>query len=1417
MIWLCFTPVVVHAKQFNSGDDGSVASLAKHWAGTNPDRLAVQSTDYGGLVKDGPMVLYQPTIKNPDGTLPPPFLVSPLLKSILDKVFSSMGPDGGYPTIAQLIQSAVQSAVSASLSAMDPAKQPPAAQAAQAAAGQQAGDSAGGAAKDNAAGAIDFCSRFMQNFANDGGSRWNKIRDSIFMPIAILLLLPGAVLAQVKAIASAGNPVLGNVNPFDGILRSIVAIFLIPGTYLVISFGIDFSNCITFTISDQYTRMFGSNMYKDALCGEMRAMPTNGASASAGSGQVPPWPQGANLESQNFGNGSPDPCGGAPAAPGHVNEAMPASVVYSRLAVYGANAASTTGWNILCAFQMAYMCYLYLVGPIVAALWVWPIKALRDALPSWIEGVITLCFWSMFWNTTILLMACFKDYGTTGTYIFTALNFLSTSCVKYAFDFAGLVSAAGQAAAQNATQPSQGGGSGAGAGGKNGAGASAGKLPPGAHLLPGMAGGKLHAVDAKGNLLAFDGKTGTWVADGAGAAGAGGSGGAGAGGAGGGGAGGPNLSSTYAGSVTPVTVNHVPPPLLGSAGTFTTPIPNSNYHLQLSSDGHGKLSGELVDSKGNVVGSPMPLVSDGQGGFKLDLPNGETLTIKPNTTKGGEDALFTQTSTGTLLGQESIGAAGQATLQFALQNGDLVYVSKIGNGLEAVTVVGANGSVDTFVGRAGEAITGTASDGAKLNVMTDASGNPLSIALDHTPGTAGGLETFAVTTAADGSCSIAYTGVDGKVDGYETISAPVASADGSALTTTFFDGNHTALGTQTDTLTASANGVLTDKIADFDASGKQIGQFVDDAKSNQITSGTVMTDGGAAVSFNQVADPSGGGSTWEQTGYASVDSQFNGVGVTSDSQVRADGSVENKSYSNGQLVEDKVVAADGTTLVSDAKYTYEANGNIDCSQKTYSADGSYVMTSSVSDSNHALVSSTSTSYDASGAVIGHTDTQQNQQGGYDVKQYDAKIDASNPNGHLIASESTAAVAGGIVTDTSTNYSYGSEGSLTGKNVDTAVYQNGQTLSDNQHSYVMQNGNWVEQQTSSAGGAQTVSLVGGTNDYVTMSNSNSSSGSTDFKINSNGQTEYVSVSSTGQAQAYHLDSSNQKVMDSATYDWTNNTVSVSAGSESIAIKGDASDGYQVTISGSTVSGQTQSPEVFMMSANGQSGANATNVVKQSAPQGLLPGLASKFVPAGVVSRTAPTGTGKGGNAGGNSGGNGGQGNGLSGDKGNGSGGDKGNGSKDPGGKDGGKYGGKNDQAFFKDVSDDDAVQAFSLDDFSGMSLQDQMINAGTHVRNTGTINSVLRKSYGGNTRPEAIVAATVDQNIATIYCGQGKYGQAEELYKNALHMMEQYQDAPEYSVLLETYAAFLDKQGRGAEADSYRARLCNLPASALVTW
>jgi len=343
----------------------------------------------------------------------------------------------------------------------------------------QTGDAAADAARGQAASAISFCSSYLQNFTTQ--PQWNMVRDQIFVPMAILLLLPGAALAQMRAIIAAGSPVLGEVNPFEGILRSIVAIFLIPGTALVVNYGIDLNNSLAYTINSEYSRIFGSDMYKDALCAEMRATPVRQSQSNRNAldqqtyqgkpllGGNTPF---AQFEGMMMENSIQDPCLGInQAPPAGANENMSTGMSATRLMMNGSNASLAAAWNILCAFQLAYLYYLWCVGPIMAALWVYPLRTLRNALPSWTEGVITLCFWSLFWNTVILLMACFKGVDETGTMIMTALNFLATASVKYAFDFAGLVKAAGQEAAGMAQQAaSKAGGAGGGHGGGHQAG-----------------------------------------------------------------------------------------------------------------------------------------------------------------------------------------------------------------------------------------------------------------------------------------------------------------------------------------------------------------------------------------------------------------------------------------------------------------------------------------------------------------------------------------------------------------------------------------------------------------------------------------------------------------------------------------------------------------------------------------------------------------------------------------------------------------------------------------------------------------------------------------------------------------------------------------------------------------------------------
>jgi hypothetical protein len=317
------------------------------------------------------------------------------------------------------------------------------------------GNAAGDVAKEQAASAIEYCAKYMENFTAQPGSKWNQIRDSLFVPIGLLLLLPGAILSQIRAMVGLNVPLsLTQTNPFDGLLRSVIAIFLIPATYLVVNYAIDFSNSITFTLASEYVRITSSDMYQDAVCSEIRAFPVRGPKENQNAGVAQTWPQVETtsiprLEKNLYQSKTDDPCSGTYSAPeSRTDEGMPLASVFGRLLAFGGNALLTSAWNVLCAFQMAYMLYLFWVGPVVAGLWVWPVKQFRDALPNWVEGVITLAFWSLFWNTAILLMACFKGMADTGTVYETALNFLATGCVKYAFDFVGLIKAAGQEASK---------------------------------------------------------------------------------------------------------------------------------------------------------------------------------------------------------------------------------------------------------------------------------------------------------------------------------------------------------------------------------------------------------------------------------------------------------------------------------------------------------------------------------------------------------------------------------------------------------------------------------------------------------------------------------------------------------------------------------------------------------------------------------------------------------------------------------------------------------------------------------------------------------------------------------------------------------------------------------------------------------
>ncbi len=320
---------------------------------------------------------------------------------------------------------------------------------------EQGADNLAAMERYHAAAAIEFVRSFVPNFTTEGGNKWNKIRNQLFLPMALLLLLPGAVLCQLKSTVSQGFAVLGEISPFEGIFRSIIAIFLIPATYLIVNYSIDTANSITLSIAQEYRKIFGTSMYADAFCGHIRAFPIRLPEENYGMivnvetkmfnyfGTSPL----ARLEGRTLAIKYEDPCAGIYIVPeDRSDEIVPYLVNEERMAFNQVNAAFTCAWTILCAAQECYLYYLWFVGPIMAALWVYPSKQLRDAFPSWIEGVVSVCMWSLFWNTTILLMACFRGVDDTGTIMFTALNFLAIGSVKFAFDFSGLVKDAGSQA-----------------------------------------------------------------------------------------------------------------------------------------------------------------------------------------------------------------------------------------------------------------------------------------------------------------------------------------------------------------------------------------------------------------------------------------------------------------------------------------------------------------------------------------------------------------------------------------------------------------------------------------------------------------------------------------------------------------------------------------------------------------------------------------------------------------------------------------------------------------------------------------------------------------------------------------------------------------------------------------------------------
>ncbi len=297
-----------------------------------------------------------------------------------------------------------------------------------------------------------------------------RMYKELFLPMAILLLLPGAILTQVKGLV--GQSMLGSgedsVNPFTGIIRAVIAVFLIPCTQVIVSYCIDAGNVLAAEVAKPQ-RGWIQEQVLSAWAKEQTFNPDpaqvnngillfgQGKSLSEGRSQTqraggPSGGGGNQIRQGNAGNkdGATGSVGfnielffgSAPDNPGTqafnsalnflfgrqfaqaINDSgegkaagqLEGEVVQedqlwlSSVMQVGFNAAALamgSALNILVAYQLVFMCYLFLMGPIAACFFAWPsgIGGLfKKVFANWLDAVVVLSLWRFWWCVILAVM-----------------------------------------------------------------------------------------------------------------------------------------------------------------------------------------------------------------------------------------------------------------------------------------------------------------------------------------------------------------------------------------------------------------------------------------------------------------------------------------------------------------------------------------------------------------------------------------------------------------------------------------------------------------------------------------------------------------------------------------------------------------------------------------------------------------------------------------------------------------------------------------------------------------------------------------------------------------------------------------------------------------------------------------------------
>ena len=354
----------------------------------------------------------------------------------------------------------------------------------------------------------------------------------VFVPMALLFLLPGAVITQMKGMVQFGvlksEEGTETSSPFQGIIKSVVAIFLIPATQLMVSYMIDVGNSMAYETKKwvdldlirnyAHEQMYGPRRAKTYNClvdkldsGSSASSAASGASGSgigAAAGGAIGGSIGAaigeffddGLSSNGIDLGKM--YGGA--EKDSVEEKTPQLSKQIQLLYNILNMGMAVSLMVLADFQLVMMCYMFLLGPIFAAFYAWPAISQKSGtgpglfnavFSNWLDGLVVLSLWRFWWCVVLACLTTYikfnQDMGFFDVHdqwemmVLTSFNVLLTVVPFAPFNFGATEMIKKiEATASQATGGGGGGGQGGGGQGGGGSAPSSGGAAPSTSSTP---------------------------------------------------------------------------------------------------------------------------------------------------------------------------------------------------------------------------------------------------------------------------------------------------------------------------------------------------------------------------------------------------------------------------------------------------------------------------------------------------------------------------------------------------------------------------------------------------------------------------------------------------------------------------------------------------------------------------------------------------------------------------------------------------------------------------------------------------------------------------------------------------------------------------------------------------------------------